>query len=117
MDTSAGGGLILTGGDEGQVQLWDGVEHVLVGARFPGHQDGSAIRSVALAPDGRFFATADPSAILVWPGPEQWADIICTKLVWNMSRAQWREWVSPAIPYMAQCEGLDVSDDAPVDVQ
>ena len=84
---------------------------MLVGARFPGHQTDTAIRAVAVASDGSFFATADRSKILVWPGPERWADIICSKLVWNMSDAQWRDWVSPAIPYMAQCQGLTVATD------
>jgi WD40 repeat protein len=111
MDTSADGGLILTGGDNGQVQLWDGVEHVLVGARFLGHETDTGIRAVAVASDGSFFVTADPWKILVWPGPQRWADIICSKLVRNMSAAQWREWVSPAIPYMAQCQGLTVAPD------
>ena len=111
MDTTADGGLILTGGDSGQVQLWDGTEHVLIGARFLGHQADIGIRAVALAFDGSFFVTADPSKNLVWPGPDRWADIICSKLVWNMSRAQWHEWVSPAIPYMPQCQGLTVAPD------
>jgi WD40 repeat protein len=111
MAVNVDGRLILTGGDRGQVQLWDGVEHVLIGVRFPGHR-GSQIRAVALAPDGSFFATADASKILVWPGPQRWADIICSKLVWNMSHEQWREWISPAIPYREQCQGLPLAPDS-----
>ncbi len=111
IDTSADGGLILTGGDNGQAQLWDGVEHVLVGGRFLGHPADSAIRAVAVARDGSYFVTADAAKILVWPGPDRWADVICSKLVWNMSQAQWREWVSAAIPYKAQCPGLTVAPD------
>jgi WD40 repeat protein len=108
MSTSADGRLIVTGGADGLVQLWDGIEHVLIGARFLGHGK-EEIRAVALAPDGSFFVTADPSTILVWPGPDRWADIICAKLAWNMSREQWREWISPHIAYKVQCEGLAIA--------
>jgi WD40 repeat protein len=110
LDTSADGTLIVAGGKDGLVQLWDGSEHVLIGSRFLGHEQND-IQAVALASDGSFFVTADRSKILVWPGPVQWADIICAKLVWNMSHETWREWVSPAIPYKEQCPGLPTLDD------
>jgi hypothetical protein len=61
---------------------------------------------VAMAPDGSFFVTADAKKILVWSGPDQWAKIICSKLIWNLSEKQWHEWVSPNIPYQEQCQGL-----------
>jgi len=109
MDVSADGGLIVTGGERGQVQLWDGVEHVLIGKGFHGHGN-SEIQSVAIAPGGGFFVTADTNTILVWPGPDRWAKIICSKLSWNMSKKQWQEWVSPHIEYQKQCD-LDVAPD------
>jgi WD40 repeat protein len=107
MDTSADGRLILTGGSDGQVQLWNGVEHVLIGTGFNGHKN--KIRAVALASDGRFFVTADASTILVWPGPERWPEIFCSKLISNMSYKQWREWVSPDIEYLRQCTELPIA--------
>ena len=110
--TSRDGGLILTGGDNGRVELWDGNEHVQLAARFPGHQPDN-IQSVALAPDGSFFVTADASTILVWPGPNRWADIICSKLVQNMSPGQWREWVPAGLEYRKQCPGLPIPPDEP----
>lgn len=106
MDVSADGKWIVTGGEGGQVQLWDGVEHVLIGRRFTGH-GARKIQSVAMAPDGRFFVSADAQKILVWPGPDRWADMVCSKLYQNMSRKQWREWVSSNIPYEEQCSGPD----------
>jgi len=110
MDASADGGLIVTGGAHGQVQLWDGVEHVLLGKSFHGHGT-EEIQSVAMAPDGSFFVTADAKKILVWPGPDQWAKMICSKLIWNMSDKQWRAWVSPNIQYQEQCPGLKPTPD------
>lgn len=105
IDTSGDGKLILIGGRKGRLELWDGDEHVQIATHFPGHQS-SDIQAVALAPDGKFFVTADASTILLWPGPDQWADIICSKLDRNMSDDQWHEWVSKAIPPEIQCRGL-----------
>jgi WD40 repeat protein len=109
MDASADGKLILTGGEGGQIQLWDGMEHVLIGTRFHGHQED--IRAVALAPDASYFVTADSTKVLVWPGPNDWADIVCSKLSSNMSREDWRAWVSPKLPYTEQCPGLKIASD------
>lgn len=114
IDTSRDGKLILVGGHQGRVELWDGNEHVQIAARFLGHESKD-IRAVALAPDGKFFVTADASTVLVWPGPDEWADIICSKLGRNMSRGQWREWVSPVIEYYKQCPDLPIPPDAPAE--
>ena len=104
MATSADGRLVLAGGDKGQVQLWNGAEHVLISDHFTAHN--TKIEAVAVAPDGSFFVTADSRKILVWPGPDRWADILCSKLTQNMSDKHWSEWVSPSIPYTLQCPGL-----------
>ena len=112
IDTSRDGGLILTGGHNGRVELWDGNEHVQITARLLGHESRD-IQAVAMASDGSFFVTADRSAILVWPGPNRWADIICSKLLRNMSHDQWREWISPDIEYREQCPGLPIPPDEP----
>jgi WD40 repeat protein len=104
MDASTDGRLVVTGGEDGQIQLWDALERVLISDHFTGKQ--KKIRAVALAPDRSFFVTADASTILVWPGPDRWADIVCSKLVLNMSHEHWKEWVSRDIPYKKQCPGL-----------
>ena len=104
MDASTDGRLVVTGGDDGQIQLWDGKERVLISDHFTGKQ--KKIQAVAIAPDGSFFVTADASTILVWPGPDRWADIVCSKLVKNMSHQHWKDWVSRDVPYKKQCPGL-----------
>jgi len=35
------------------------------------------------------------------------------KLTTNMSRQQWRDWVSPDIDYIEACPGLPIAPDAP----
>lgn len=109
IDTSRDGGLILVGGQQGRIELWDGNEHVQISAHFLGHQSRD-IQAVALAPDGSFFVTADKQTILLWPGPHLWAGIICSKLGKNMSADQWREWVSKDIPYEIQCHDQSITE-------
>jgi hypothetical protein len=36
----------------------------------------------------------------------------CEKLTANMSRQQWRDWVSPDIGYIELCPGLPIPTDA-----
>ena len=38
---------------------------------------------------------------------------MCAKLTTNMSRQQWRDWVSPDIDYIKVCPGLSITPDAP----
>ena len=45
------------------------------------------------------------------PAPNAWPDELCAKLTRNMSRKQWREWVSPDIDYLEQCPGLPIPED------
>jgi len=104
LDASADGRLVLTGGEQGQVQLWDAVHGHLIAPRFVAH-DGD-IKAVALAADGSVFVTADARKVLLWPGPNRWADIICQKLSWNMSAGQWKGWISASLEYKDQCENL-----------
>ena len=104
MDASADGRLILTGGKQGQVQLWDAMNRQLIAPRFEAH-DGD-ITAVAMAGDGSFFVTAERRKLLLWPGPTRWADIICQKLSWNMSAKQWEDWISESLEYEDQCENL-----------
>lgn len=111
VDASADGRLIVTGGEGGQVQLWDAADRMLIGTDYSAH-DGY-ITAVAVAPDASFFVTADAGKILFWPGPDRWADVICRKLSWNMSARQWKEWISDSLAYKDQCRGLPTFEQAP----
>jgi WD40 repeat protein len=63
---------------------------------------------VEFSPDGGQLARAgDDGSVWVWPavGTPQ---MLCDKLTTNMSREQWREWVSPDIDHIELCPGLPV---------
>ena len=49
----------------------------------------------------------------LWPAPKAWPDELCAKLTRNMSRKEWREWVSPDIDYVKQCPDLPIPPDTP----
>ena len=64
--------------------------------------------SVTFSLNGRRIVSAsDDQTIRFWPGAVT-LDMLCAKLTANMSRRQWREWISPAIDYIAACPELPI---------
>jgi WD40 repeat protein len=43
----------------------------------------------------------------IWqlPAPAAWADALCDEVVSNPSEQQWKDWISPDIPYQEPCRG------------
>jgi WD40 repeat protein len=84
------------------LRFWDAKTGKPIGLPLTRHEN--LAMSVALSPDGRAG---------VWAAPELWPDGLCKKLSRNMSRKEWREWVSPEIDYIEQCPGLPIPPDEP----
>jgi WD40 repeat protein len=106
---SGGGGGGVNG--DGTVRLWDAGTGRAVGEPFIGHKK-ETVWGVAFSPDGRCLASGGgDGTVRLWPGPAAWLDEMCAKLTQNMSRKEWREWVSPDIPYIEICPGLPIPED------
>jgi WD40 repeat protein len=66
---SPGGDRILSGGDSGQIAMWDGATGAQI-KLFPGHGSGVAITAVAFAPNRRLLVTAAADRRVVLWDPE-----------------------------------------------
>ena len=66
---------------------------------------------MAFSPDGQRLASSNADAtIRLWPAVGK-PEMLCDKLAANMSRQQWRNWVSPDVSYVTQCPGLPIPPD------
>lgn len=111
---SPDGKYIVSGGGGGDrtLRLWDAKTGQLIGAPLEG--DKSSVYSVAFSPDSRRIVSGGlGNTVRLWPAPKAWPDELCAKLTRNMSRKEWRDWVSPEIEYECQCPGLPIPPDDP----
>ncbi|MFC7449487.1 hypothetical protein [Rhodococcus daqingensis] len=49
--------------------------------------------------------TAGQAAIWRLPAPAEWEHLLCAKLTANPSEQQWKDWISPDVPYEEPCPG------------
>jgi WD40 repeat protein len=72
----------------------------------------SSVQSVAFSPDGhRIVSGSADYTLRLWPGRAR--QDLCAWLTANLRGKQWREWVSPDIPYMRLCDDLPIPPDEP----
>jgi WD40 repeat protein len=109
MASSADGRRLVSGSFDGTLRLWDLTVPSAVGQPLRGHFNWP--HAVAFSPNGRSVASAGSDGSLrLWPVFEAWVDAVCAKLDRNPSRAEWREWVAPDIPYSTLCPALPVPE-------
>lgn len=100
---SPNGRFILSGGDT-PLRLWDANSGQAIGPTLT--DPGESIDAVAFRQDGS-FVSGGFHGVRVWPSPDEWPDLLCDRIAYNMNEQQWDQWVSPDIEYIPVCEGLE----------
>jgi WD40 repeat protein len=99
------GHQLATGGTDANLRLWDTTTGTPTAAPLA---RSDTITSVAISPDGRLVASTTLDGTMLLSPAIADTGQLCDKLSANMSRTQWRDWVSPGIGYITACPGLPV---------
>jgi WD40 repeat protein len=99
------GRYVLSGSEDQTLRVWDVATRQPIGPPIKGHVN--SVVSLGLTADGRYvISSSNDGALRRWPVPATWPEQLCAKLTRNVSTQEWRDWVSPEIPYVVQCPGL-----------
>ncbi|TBV94071.1 hypothetical protein E0E53_15695 [Azotobacter chroococcum] len=106
------GDRLISGDFGGVLQLWDAKRGQPIGVPLQG--DAKSVWSVAFSPDGiHIVSGGEDRKLHIRYAPKFELNLVCAKLTRNMSRQEWRDWVSPKIDYECQCPGLPIPPDDP----
>ncbi|WP_131822417.1 WD40 repeat domain-containing protein, partial [Mycobacteroides saopaulense] len=115
LDFSSDGRLLASGSGAAtkfaEIRIWDVASRQQLGE--PLNFDDSKSNSefiVAFSTDATSIFASQRKSVWRWPGPARWPDLLCDKLSANMSRKQWKQWVSPDIDYVVGCPDLPIPE-------
>lgn len=84
---------LAAGGTDGRIRLWDTNTYQPIGTPLEGHSGW--VHAVAFSPnDDLILSSSADHTIRLWSSPSDFVSSICSKLVADMSEAQWNQWVA-----------------------
>ena len=103
---SPDGKRIVSGSWDGTLRLWDAENGKSIGQPLAGHR--SSISHIFFSPDNsQVISGSRDGVVRFWPITPK---VLCKKLTRNMSKTEWKKWVSPEIGYVIQCPDLPVPE-------
>lgn len=95
--------FIVSGGEDATLRIWS--PHTGEAVGVPLSANNKTVQALAFSPDGtRIISGGADNMLHFWPFPADVRRSLCDKIATNMSERQWREWVSPHIGYLRQCD-------------
>jgi hypothetical protein len=94
--------------DQALVHFWDTATGELRSTAGSVEPRPGSIAALSFTADGRSIRAVDRSSTLdVKPAPLAWIDEVCSKVVRNLSQAEWTRHIGD-LEYIAQCPGFPV---------
>jgi WD40 repeat protein len=99
----------IISGHDNDIRIWDVDKHVAIGDLTGGTSSAGV---VGISDDDRNMVAVNMTVEVggdtsvtagLWPGPTNWVDLLCAKVVENMSDRDWDEWIGSEIPYTPVC--------------
>jgi WD40 repeat protein len=103
---SSDGKYVVSGSDDGTAHIWEAATGNEV-ARMT-HEDW--VQAVAFSPDGKYVVSGSydgTARVWIWRPGDLIAEA-CSRVIRNLTRAEWKLYIGDAFQYQAACPNLPI---------
>jgi WD40 repeat protein len=98
---SPDGKMLISGGTDGTLVIWDVESRKQLGPPVPAHEDG--VDALAFRHGGRALVSIGDKKLIVWDlHPENWIQTGCRTANRNLTETEWARYL-PDVPYRPSC--------------